>query len=202
MKTAIMKVTRARRWKRLLEEFPDFENYNVLDLGGTVHTWTSECPVQPKAVTVVNTFPLQDPYLSWMTVFQDDATKYDWQAVSNYDFVYCNSVIEHVGGHSKRGDLGLTIERAAPRYWVQTPYRYFPIEPHWRFPGFQFLPTNVRVAISRKWPLTGYCGETKPQAVNSVLGVELLNLTEMKSYFPGAEVKLDFKSIIASRKGV
>ncbi len=37
--------------------------------------------------------------------------------------------------------------------WVQTPYRYFPIEPHWIFPGFQFLPLSARTEISRRWPL-------------------------------------------------
>ena len=27
---------------------------------------------------------------------------------------------------------------------VQTPYRYFPVEPHWLFPGLQFLPMGLR----------------------------------------------------------
>ena len=55
-----------------------------------------------------------------------------------------------------------------PKSVVQIPYRYFPIEPHWLFPGLQFLPQRARighpalatvacVAQSRTGP-SGYLG--------------------------------------------
>ena len=37
------------------------------------------------------------------------------------------------------------VQRVAKRYFIQTPNRYFPIEPHFLFPLFQFLPISIRV---------------------------------------------------------
>ena len=71
----------------------------------------------------------------------------------SYDLVFSNSLIEHVGGFANRQLCADFIRSKADRHWVQTPYRYFPIEPHWLFPGFQFLPLNARVAITRRWKL-------------------------------------------------
>ena len=63
----------------------------------------------------------------------------------NYDFVYSNSLLEHVGGHVQRQKLAESVHSLANRHWIQTPYRYFPIEPHWVFPAFQWLPYEARV---------------------------------------------------------
>jgi hypothetical protein len=194
-------IARARRWERLLERFPDFQNYHVLDLGGTTNTWLQEAPVQPKHVTIVNTYPLVDPGLHWMTVTMGDATTMRYWG-DRVDFVYCNSVIEHVGGHERRVGLAETVVKLAPEFWVQTPYRYFPLEPHWRFPGMQFLPTNARAAISRNWiGNPGYRGKTKGESIEDVLSIELLTKTEMRWYFPTADVKITGKSLIAARGG-
>jgi hypothetical protein len=76
-----------------------------------------------------------------------DACTYDEPTV---DLVVSNSLIEHVGGVGPRRQLAETIRGLAPQYWVQTPYRYFPLEPHWMFPGMQFLPLNVRARLARR----------------------------------------------------
>ena len=59
-------------------------------------------------------------------------------APMSYDVVFSNSLLEHVGGHAQRAALAREVRSLAPRHWVQTPYRYFPLEPHWLFPGMQF----------------------------------------------------------------
>ena len=41
------------------------------------------------------------------------------------------------------------MRELAQLHWVQTPYRYFPVEPHFLFPGFQFLPLTVRAVLMR-----------------------------------------------------
>ncbi|MEI6506629.1 MAG: methyltransferase type 11, partial [Planctomycetota bacterium] len=103
---------------------------------------------------------------------------------TDFDLVFSNSLIEHVGGHASRLELAEAVRDLAPRHWVQTPYRYFPLEPHWLFPGMQFMPAAARVQIAAHWPLS----HTKPESVQAarrdVLWTELLSTTEMRDLFP------------------
>src|SRR5690242_1831283 len=88
---------RTRRWHLLASEFPDFETYRVLDLGGTVDAWLS-APLRPAHVTVLNLTEPGTSDDSWITPVTGDAC--DAAAVlasstggSEYDFVYSNAVL-------------------------------------------------------------------------------------------------------------
>jgi hypothetical protein len=74
-------------------------------------------------------------------------------SAERFDLVYSNSVLEHVGDHYRRQQFTETVHRHGTHHWVQTPYRYFPVEPHWLFPGLQWLPVRARIAVSQHWPL-------------------------------------------------
>jgi hypothetical protein len=104
-----------------------------------------------------------------------------------FDIVFSNSLIEHVGGHARRLELARQIHQLAPRHWIQTPYRYFPLEPHWLFPGMQFMPVAARERIAMHWPL-----HTRPansdEARDAVLWVELMSMKEVRGYFPTSTI--------------
>jgi Methyltransferase domain len=197
---------RARRWEMLAAHFPDMGDMRVLDLGGTSFTWMS-APVRPRAVTVVNIKP-QPSEVDWISSLVADACALPRQVIDqNFDLVYSNSVIEHVGGHARREAFAAAVRNGAPRYWVQTPYRYFVVEPHWLFPGFQFLPVTIRAELTRRWKLGNRRAGRHPldAAVATVLDVELLSKTEMRHYFPDCTTLLSetflglVKSLIAVR---
>jgi hypothetical protein len=171
---------RARRWKEFQETFPLIEEMTVLDLGGTVNYWSS-APLQPKHVTVVNLFPQDVSEAANLTAYQGDACTVD---LGSFDLVVSNSVIEHVGGHAQRQRMADVIHKSAPHHWIQTPYRYFPVEPHWFAPGIQFLPVSLRAAMSRRWPLGHFRDTDSTDVVSEVLQIELLGRTQMKHYFP------------------
>ena len=84
---------------------------------------------------------------------------------SEFDAVWCNSVIEHVIGeknsYNSISDLeckmnarkyqkkfAIEIERVGAKYFVQTPYIHFPIEAHSWLPVIQYLPHNIAGKIS------------------------------------------------------
>lgn len=49
---------------------------------------------------------------------------------NEFDAVFSNSVIEHVGDYEAQRQMANEIMRVGKRYFVQTPNFYFPIEPH------------------------------------------------------------------------
>lgn len=125
----------------------------------------------------------------------------EWLLGQSFDLVYSNSLIEQVGGHQRCNALARVVHEAAPHHWVQTPYRYFPVEPHWLFPGMQFLPARAKARVASSWPC-GFMSSTKATAVDDVLSVSLLSITEMAHYFPRSEILADkflgvTKSIVA-----
>lgn len=195
--------SRARRWQTFERLFPDVSGFRVLDLGGTPTSWL-RAPVRPKHVVVVNLAEVGDTGESWLTVEQGDACALPEHLFEqSFDLVFSNSLIEHVGGHARRQDLADAVHRLAPRHWVQTPYRYFPVEPHWLFPGMQFLPLRARAFVVRAWPLA-HTRATRDAATRIALGTELLSLTEMQHYFPRSEIVRErfgplVKSMVAVR---
>jgi hypothetical protein len=83
------------------------------------------------------------------------------------------------------------VHALADAHWVQTPYRYFPIEPHWLFPGLQFLPVAIRARIAHRWPLAYTPGRPYPAVLSTVLFTELLDRTQMRYYFPHSKLRAE-----------
>jgi hypothetical protein len=175
---------RSRRWEWFAKTFTDIESMSVMDLGGTAEAWR-RAPVRPASLHIVNLELETAEAPDWVRIDTADACNLPAHISSGrYDLVFSNSVIEHVGGHSQRQRFADAIHTLAERHWVQTPYRYFPIEPHWLFPGFQFLPLAARAGISRHWPLAHSAASGRKESVQQAMGVELLSRTEMSFYFP------------------
>jgi SAM-dependent methyltransferase len=94
----------------------------------------------------------------------------------SFDIAYCNSLVEHLHPADRRR-FADQIRRVARRYWIQTPNRYFPVEPHVLLPGFQFLPEAARRRLWRVgMPRTPY------------EEIELLNAAELRELFPDAVI--------------
>ena len=183
---------RKRRWELLRATFPNLENMRVLDLGGTVQAW-ERAPLSPDLVTVLNLTEPGEPTGPHVVAVTGDACRAvdiltELNLPTTYDLVYSNSLIEHLGGHARRLEFAEQVRALAPRFWVQTPYRYFPIEPHWLFPGMQFLPAAARVKIATHWPLSHTPAESYDDARDEVLWTELISQTELRDCLPESTI--------------
>lgn len=178
---------RRRRWRLLLRRVPGLAELRVVDLGGTA-VWWSRAPVTPRHVTVVNLHEAGED-APGVTAIEGDALSADeLLRGENFDLVFSNSLIEHLGGHGPRRRLAEVVASLAPSYVIQTPYRYFPVEPHWMFPGFQFLPVSARSYLAPRWPLGHTYRWESDASANEVMSTELLSASEMRQYFPDAEI--------------
>lgn len=189
---------RRKRWEWLGQYFPLAE-MRVLDLGGTANSW-SLSPVQPAELVILNANPEH----------KDDAILGDAcdppaeLRGERFDLVFSNSVIEHVGGHDRRQAFADVVKAFAPHHWIQTPNRYFPVEPHWLFPGVQFLPTGWKALVACKWPYGWVSPADRNTAIRESLGIELLTATELHFYLSDSEILREraagfTKSLIAVR---
>jgi hypothetical protein len=179
---------------------------SVIDLGGTADSWL-RAPVRPASVHVVNLEPdLGTELPGWIRSEQGDACDLPPHVgQGSYDLVFSNSVIEHVGGHVQRMRFAESVHKLASLHWVQTPYRYFPVEPHWLFPGFQFMPLAARARISAAWPLSHTKSANREEGLDAAMGVELLSRSEMAYYFPSSVIRQErfsglTKSLIATKR--
>jgi len=193
---------RQRRWETFVRNFPELSEMHVLDIGGDGRSWLL-AGVRPAHLTLVNITPqpVDEP---WMTSLVADAC--DLPQTLEADLVFSNSVIEHVGGHWRRQRFAEVIRTAASRYWVQTPYRYFPIEPHFLFPYLQHLPKAVQASVIVSWPVGNYgMVRERDVALKRIMDIELLSVVEMKAYFPDARIQRErlsglTKSLIAVKR--
>jgi ubiquinone/menaquinone biosynthesis C-methylase UbiE len=98
----------------------------------------------------------------------------------SFDWVFSNAVIEHVGGAYRQQRFAAEIQRVARKgYFVATPNRYFPIDPHTLLPLYQFLSPEWQRRVCRFSP--GYLRHYAP--------IDLLSVGALHSLFPEATVR-------------
>ena len=70
---------------------------------------------------------------------------------NQFDISFSNSVIEHVGDEARIRKFAAESSRIAPRYWIQTPSKYFPLEPHTGMLFWWFYPQSLKRYFLRRW---------------------------------------------------
>ena len=196
---------RAQRMATFLSLFPITRETRVLDIGGTIDTW-QRVPEMPR-LTLLNVYDRPEglePSVNWV---KGDARDMPFQC-GDFDLVFSNSVIEHVGAWVDQRQFAFEVRRLNAPYWVQTPNRRFPIEPHVLGVGVQFLPRRLQVPYARVASIRGWMTMGTWSALRETLEhTRLLDEEEMHSLFPGATVWRETvfgltKSLVAYQTGV
>ena len=177
---------------------------SILDVGGTPEYWrmlessVGEIP----SPTLLNARWVGPTDLHSLRA---DATRLPFRD-SSFDFVFSNSVIEHLFSFERQKEMASEIRRVGRGYFVQTPNYWFPLEPHFLVPGFQFLPETVRVGLIRRLDL-GWI-RRRPELEDArriVREHRLLTRRELRDLFPDARILTERfaglpKSFIAVRE--
>ena len=195
MKEAISTYFRNRRFGFFRQFFDQVteggkKSIKILDIGGTESYWKSmgfKLNAQSEIV-LLNLYEaqVQEP---GFTSIKGDACDLSGIADKSYDLVFSNSVIEHLYTKENQQLMANEVQRVGKSYFIQTPNKYFPIEPHWVFPLFQFLPFKVKVFLTQHFNL-GHMSKTndREKAVELVKEVRLISKTEYQQLFKGANL--------------
>jgi hypothetical protein len=205
---------RAKRFvaiRKVIEEILDEKGHcSILDLGGSEKYWLiGEDFIKANRhrlhFTVINPEAQESKDTSLFTFSIGDACDPELFKGQTFDFVHSNSVIEHVGDLEAMQKFADNTRRLGKRYYMQTPNFWFPYEPHFRFPGFQWLPAAVRAYVMTKMRL-GFFEKQKSykEAKWHVDSIRLLSASDVKRLFPDSSVTKERvfglpKSIMAIR---
>jgi 2-polyprenyl-3-methyl-5-hydroxy-6-metoxy-1,4-benzoquinol methylase len=109
-----------------------------------------------------------------------------------FDVVVSNSVLEHFETVEEQQRMAAEIRRLGRRYLVQTPNRRFPIEPHFLFPFFQYLPMSARVFLLTHFRMGWTPRVADPERARAIAReVRLLARHEIESLFPGSTIHVE-----------
>jgi hypothetical protein len=177
----------------------------ILDVGGTPTLWTEIGYAGP--IVYVNILPRDrmPPIPAGSLFVQADGCDLPF-GHHEFPIVFSNSVIEHVGAWKAQQRCASEICRVGRHYWVQTPNRRFPIEPHVNFPFFQWLPALIARRLATSWPLSFHRrdGLSPDEAWRALEQTRLLTVANMRDLFPDAAIWRETvlgltKSIVAMR---
>jgi hypothetical protein len=174
------------RFRRFIQVLNVTSHDSILDVGGSAQTWIGSG--FESNVTILN---LQE--IAGVQGFRfvlGDACDMSRFADNAFDIVFSNSVIEHVGERERQAQLAAEIRRVGRHYWVQTPYRHFPLEPHFLFPFFQYLPGSVQRFVGQRWKYS-HLKRNSDDVEAELSRLRMLNKREFSEYFPDGQLILE-----------
>jgi len=184
---------------------------NIIDMGGTKSYWKI-VPVEvllrnEVKITIVNLpdgeLPADDECFKYI---EADCCDLAFCKDNDFHIAHSNSVIEHVGDWNDMVRFAREISRVAPRYYVQTPNFWFPVEPHCMVPFFHWLPRPVRLFLISHIRMGNWGKrDSVDEAMKAIESARLLNKKMFYALFPDAvriTERLLFlpKSIVAIKK--
>jgi hypothetical protein len=180
---------RGRRMRAFAKTFRITAETRILDVGGTPSIWQL-LPVRPRITFINLPHGIGAPDGFDLVFASGCALPF---ADRSFDIVFSNSVIEHVGAPAEQQRFADEIRRVARRYWVQTPNRWFPIEPHLLTPLVHFLPRSWQRPIVRRmtvWQVIERPSDDRRRyyVEHYLNDIRLLGAGDMARLFPEAKI--------------
>lgn len=165
---------------------------SILDIGGTLSFWQSMDfkYIDKVSITLLNVEKIEIPnFVKNISSVVGDARDLKEYADKQFDLVFSNSVIEHVGSFKNQRQMAEKMMRVGKHFYIQTPNRYFIMEPHFLFPFFQHFPVKMKAYLIKKHQLGHYSkAKTDEEAMEIASSIRLMTKRELKKLFPDAKI--------------
>lgn len=173
---------RGKHLARFLSSLP--RPIKLLDVGGDPAFWDVVGFDDGVEITIVNNdASVSDARFRFV---HGDARNLSQFADASFDVVVSNSVIEHVDDQEA---MAREVMRVGKRFYVQTPNRRFPIDPHYLVPFFHWLPRRMQIALLTRfdigWLRSGGDAHAAAMLIDSI---RLLTARDLARLFPGATI--------------
>lgn len=195
---------RTKRMDAFVTLFSPAPTVEVLDIGGRPGIWKLIPNHHRPHLTLLNTQRNPpDPDLDASEIV-GDGCHLPFKDGS-FDIVFSNSTIEHVGDHQRQQQFAQEVRRVGRSYYVQTPNKWFPIEPHYMTPLIHFVPPWLRARLLRRGTVWGWIANPSAERCRaSVDEIRLLSENDLRRMFPDARIERErlfglTKSLIAVR---
>jgi len=173
----------------------------VVDLGGAPETWIGHDTKLRLTLVNLDTNCLKGHIPSVVA----DALACPFED-KNFDVVFSNSLIEHLSSEENQRAFAAEVQRLSRNgYFVQTPNRWFPIEPHFLGLFVQFVPKRFRPGVVRWMTLWGWIAKPSRELCQRCCNeIRLVDARELQLLFPDATIVRErflglTKSLIAVR---
>ena len=199
-----------RRFKRFMVAVCPKPAEVLLDIGGYPFNWFQRGAVigqvdvlNLELQPMIEDAPQGAPKIR---AIAGDARQLSFQD-QQYDIVFSNSVIEHVGTWQDQIAFAAEARRVGRRLWVQTPAYGCPVEPHYIGPFIHWFPAPWHVPLARWMSLRGLTrSASRAELAEIARSTRLLTKREMHLLFPDCEIWTERflcifpKSYVAIRK--
>jgi hypothetical protein len=166
----------------------------IVDVGGTRDYWNI-IPMEYLRrrnvhITLVNISAVEnavDGNEEMFSSVQGDGCGLEDIGDRQFDIAHSNSVIEHVGDWGRVVGFAKEMRRIARSYYVQTPNYFFPVEPHFLFPFFHWLPLAARIRLAMRFSLGCFPKASSIEEARGYIELcRLLTKEELLRLFPDA----------------
>ncbi len=162
---------------------------SILDLGGKINFWENRGLSGNKnfQITIINLTLETSPYSNIETKIGNVLELKNFKN-NSFDIVFSNSVIEHLYTFENQKKMAKEVLRIGKKHIIQTPNKYFFIEPHYIIPFFQFIPKKIQLKILTKTKISRLKKWDEKFAKQYVNEIRLMKQKELNEIFPNSNI--------------
>ena len=159
----------------------------ILDVGGKINYWENRnlAGNNDYQITLLN-IDLEESLYSNIKTIKGNATQMSELEDNSQDYTI-NTLLD-LYDFENQSKMALEVQRVGKKYLIQTPNKYFFLEPHYLLPFFQFLPNSLKYFILTKTKLSRLKKWDQEFAKQYIEEIRLLSEKEMKILFPKSKI--------------
>ncbi len=149
----ILEKRRRTRVNHILSEIDVWPRMNILDVGCGPNGRSFESyALEDCTITGIDILSPQDVKMEHprFRYFQQDARDLSRFPSKSFDLAISIGMMEHICDRSVLEQIADEMIRVSRQWIIGVPWRYCCLEPHFKFPFFQFLPGSWQLALTRR----------------------------------------------------